>query len=79
MERGASLPSVLDGLGEPVGDSSVLPTALLAALLRASMRDGGARRGDGGDELFAGYDPFTRAVPRRAVRPADADGWCMTR
>ena len=62
------LPSIID---EPLGDSSILPTYLLCKFARRHVTV--ALSGDGGDELFAGYDPFKvlakaqlyhRAVPR---------------
>lgn len=50
------LPEVLGGLDEPQGDASLLPTWLLARFTRKHVTV--ALGGDGGDELFAGYDPF---------------------
>jgi asparagine synthase (glutamine-hydrolysing) len=57
------IPSVLGRLDEPLGDSSLLPTYLLCRFAREHVTV--AIGGDGGDELFAGYDPF------RALRWAD--------
>jgi asparagine synthase (glutamine-hydrolysing) len=53
--------SVLGRLDEPTGDASILPTYLLAAFARESVTV--ALSGDGGDELFAGYDPFAALGP----------------
>ena len=39
-----------------MGDSSILPTYLLSKFTRERVTV--ALGGDGGDELFAGYDPF---------------------
>jgi len=55
--------TVLNRLDEPIGDSSLLPTYLLCGFAREHVTV--ALGGDGGDELFAGYDPF------RALRWAD--------
>ncbi|MFZ4597884.1 MAG: asparagine synthase (glutamine-hydrolyzing) [Terrimicrobiaceae bacterium] len=58
------LPQIFDRLDEPQGDASLLPTWLLCRFARRHVTV--ALGGDGGDELFAGYDPF------RAIRAADA-------
>lgn len=67
----SALPRILDRLDEPQGDSSLLPTWLLCRFARTKVTV--ALSGDGGDELFAGYDPFRalrmsslyeKAVPR---------------
>jgi asparagine synthase (glutamine-hydrolysing) len=57
-----ALPSVLTRLDEPLGDPSILPTSLLCVFARKNVTV--ALSGDGGDELFAGYDPFR--ILRRA-------------
>jgi asparagine synthase (glutamine-hydrolysing) len=57
-------------LDEPLGDSSLLPTYLLSGFTRKHVTV--ALGGDGGDELFAGYDPFValrRAEWYRAIFP----------
>ncbi len=65
------LPGLIARLDEPLGDGSLLPTYLLSRFTRQHVTV--ALGGDGGDELFAGYDPFkalraaeryTRFVPR---------------
>jgi asparagine synthase (glutamine-hydrolysing) len=66
------LPRMLD---EPLGDASIIPTALLSRFAREHVTV--ALGGDGGDELFAGYpmhqaqriSRFARALPG-AVRNA---------
>ncbi|MGD0090279.1 MAG: asparagine synthase (glutamine-hydrolyzing), partial [Planctomycetota bacterium] len=50
------LPKVISFLDEPFADPSVLPTYLLARFARRFVTV--ALTGDGGDELFAGYDTF---------------------
>jgi len=54
--------AVLAGLDEPMGDGSLLPTLLLCRFARTKVKV--TLSGDGGDELFAGYDPF------KALKPA---------
>ena len=65
------LPGILQQLDEPQGDNSLLPTWLLSRFTRRYVTV--ALGGDGGDELFAGYDTFrglnmaawyARLVPR---------------
>lgn len=53
---------VLPRMGEPLSDASILPTYMLSEFTRKHVTV--ALSGDGGDELFAGYDPFV------ALRPA---------
>ncbi len=60
----ALLPEIAARLDEPMGDPSLLPTWLLSRFTRRHVTV--ALGGDGGDELFAGYDPF------RALRAAEA-------
>jgi asparagine synthase (glutamine-hydrolysing) len=56
------IPTVLRNLDEPLSDPSIIPTYLLSQFTRRHVTV--ALSGDGGDELFAGYDPF------RALGPA---------
>ncbi len=65
------IPSVLSRLDEPSADASILPTHMLSAFAREKVTV--ALSGDGGDELFAGYDPFVALKPAAlyaAVVPA---------
>ncbi|NLD95146.1 MAG: asparagine synthase (glutamine-hydrolyzing) [Fibrobacter sp.] len=50
------LPDVWNFLDEPFADASILPTYMLSQFTRETVTV--ALGGDGGDELFAGYDPF---------------------
>jgi len=50
------LPKVADLLDEPLADASIIPTYLLSKFTREKVTV--ALGGDGGDELFCGYDTF---------------------
>jgi asparagine synthase (glutamine-hydrolysing) len=60
------LAPVLGRLDEPLGDASILPTYLVSRLARRTATV--ALTGDGGDEMFAGYDPFKALLPARIYR-----------
>jgi asparagine synthase (glutamine-hydrolysing) len=53
--------SILSRMSEPLGDASLIPTKTLSAFTRQKVAV--ALSGDGGDELFAGYDPFLALNP----------------
>lgn len=57
------LPDVARFLDEPFADPSFVPTYLLSEFTRRHVTV--ALGGDGGDELFAGYDPFVADAPGR--------------
>jgi asparagine synthase (glutamine-hydrolysing) len=50
------LPEVVSQLDQPIADFSVFPTLLVARMARRRVTV--ALGGDGGDELFAGYDAY---------------------
>jgi asparagine synthase (glutamine-hydrolysing) len=64
-----------DKLGEPLGDSSLLPSYLVCRAARRLMTV--ALGGDGADELFAGYPNFTLQgfAPALRLVPAAAGRW----
>ena len=71
-DAAADLPKIAAAFGEPFGDSSALPTFYLSRETRQHVKV--ALSGDGGDELFCGYDRY-RAMRlarrlRRALTPA---------
>jgi asparagine synthase (glutamine-hydrolysing) len=77
----ALLPAIGELLDEPIGDHSIVPTHLLARFARRHVTV--ALGGDGGDELFAGYQTFQaeqvvrvfdRVVPRPVRAAAFAAG-----
>src|SRR6266568_2980123 len=72
------VPEVVEVLDEPLADASILPTLLLSRFVRRHVTV--ALAGDGGDELFAGYDTFlahgaaglAARLPGAALRAAGA-------
>jgi len=68
-DAAAILPSLVWHYNEPYADSSALPSFLLCAMARRSVTV--ALAGDGGDELFAGYDRYlaTALAERLDVLP----------
>ena len=50
------IPEIFEKLDEPFADASIIPTYLLSKFTKKYVTV--ALGGDGGDELFAGYDPF---------------------
>jgi asparagine synthase (glutamine-hydrolysing) len=54
------LPEIARALGEPFGDSSVVPTYYISQMTRQHVKV--ALTGDGGDETFAGYKRFRQLM-----------------
>src|SRR3989440_919054 len=66
------LPDAVASLDEPFADPSFLPTLLLSRFTRRTVKV--ALAGDGGDELFAGYDPFLAHRPAALSAPLPRGG-----
>ena len=62
-----TLPEIVAGLDEPLGDSSIIPTYCLSRFTKEHVKV--ALGGDGGDELFGGYSTL------QAHRLADYYQW----
>lgn len=66
----ADVPMLVRHLGEPFADSSIVPSYQVARLTRQHVTV--ALNGDGGDELFAGYDRYKAALLARWADRAPA-------
>ena len=66
------LPMLVRHLGEPFADSSIVPTYHVARITREHVTV--VLNGDGGDELFAGYDRYKAAALARATVERLPDG-----
>jgi asparagine synthase (glutamine-hydrolysing) len=66
---------VLDQSDEPMGDSSFLPTYAVSCLAREHTKV--ALSGDGGDELFAGYERHARVVQYLHLPPVLRPFWSL--
>jgi len=61
----ALVPDAAEVLDEPFADASFFPTLLLSRFARRTVKV--ALGGDGGDEIFAGYDPFLAHRPAQLL------------
>jgi asparagine synthase (glutamine-hydrolysing) len=66
-DAAADLPKLAKVFGEPFGDSSALPTHYLSRETRQHVKV--ALSGDGGDELFGGYDRYRAMKLAQRLRP----------
>jgi asparagine synthase (glutamine-hydrolysing) len=64
---GQTLDGLTRSLEEPFGDSSMIPAYYISRLAREHVTV--ALSGDGGDELFAGYDRYTINLRNGALEP----------
>jgi asparagine synthase (glutamine-hydrolysing) len=64
------LPHLMRCVGEPFADTSLLPTYRLSAFARRQVTV--ALSGDGGDELFAGYETYVADRIHAMLRPVPA-------
>lgn len=65
------LPELARQFDEPLGDSSIVPTYLIARLIRKHATV--ALGGDGGDELFAGYNYYGWLQMQKRLQPLIPD------
>ena len=60
------LPMLARQFDEPIGDSAIVPTYMVSALIRQFATV--ALGGDGGDELFGGYPHYSDLIRRNPIR-----------
>lgn len=60
------LPRLIQHVGEPFADSSILPTYYLSEMTRRLVKV--ALNGDAGDEIFAGYDRYRAQLVAQKAR-----------
>ena len=76
-EAAPLITELLQHIDEPFGDTSILPTFAVTRLARQRVKV--VLSGDGGDELFAGYGRFYRALHLLALPPWLRPFWPVIR
>jgi asparagine synthase (glutamine-hydrolysing) len=76
-QAGVAIRDVLDHIDEPIGDTSFLATYAVSRLAAQHVKV--ALSGDGGDELFAGYERHARVVRYLQLPPLLRPLWWILR
>lgn len=75
IDRLSLLPKIVEAADEPFADTSMIPVYILAAMARQYVTV--CLSGDGGDELFAGYETYRADQLHRFFRKLPCKGWLL--